>query len=640
MMPGMDGFELLRQLREDEQLKTVPVIVLSARAGEEARVEGISAGADDYLIKPFAARELLARVASRLQLSRLQEHAREEIAKSERAVREDARTLETINRVSRALASEMNLERIMQIVTDAATEISRAKFGAFFRNVANDAGESYMLFTLSGAPREAFEKFGMPRNTALFAPTFAGEGSVRLDDVTQDARYGKNAPHRGMPHGHLPVRSYLAVPVKSRSGEVIGGLFFGHPEPSVFTARAERLVSGIATQAAVAVDNARLYEQSLQLIAKLQESDRHKDEFLATLSHELRNPLAPLRNSLHLLRIAGGDSGSAAPVHEMMERQVNHLVRLVDDLLEMSRISRGTFALRRERVELAAIVNNAVETSDPLIRSAGHNLTVTLPDTPLWINGDPVRLAQILANVLNNAAKYTDPGGEIRIDARRIGGVAEIAIRDNGSGISADALPHLFEMFSRGDRSTRADHTGLGIGLALARRLVEMHGGNISVRSEGLGQGSEFLVRLPLSTDQSAGSTTANRVDAWVPRRRILVVDDNRDSAESMRLLLEFLGGDVRVAHDGPSAIEAFAQYEPAVVLLDIGMPGMDGYEVARRLRLSYPDRKALIVALTGWGQEEDRRKAREAGFDRHLIKPADVGALQTLLGSSAAELR
>jgi PAS domain S-box-containing protein len=790
MMPNLDGFELLRELRADDRLKTVPVIVLSARAGEEARVEGVTAGADDYLIKPFSANELLARVASRLQLSQLQTMARDVVAKSEaryrsifqtasvsiweedfsavkaaidelkesgvsdyreyfeqhpefvrhaidqvrildvndatlrmfhandkeellqslaavfepesqavfveelvalaqgqpnfeaetvartlrgdridvlfsvafargdtgeysalvttvditerkraeQALRADARVLETLNRVGRTLAGEMNLERIMQAVTDAATEVSGAEFGAFFRNVHTDAGESHLLYTISGASREAFEEFGMHRNPALFAATFAGEGVVRLHDVTADPRYGQ-LPQFGLPSGQLAVRSYLAVPVTSRSGEVIGGLFLGHPDPGVFTSRSERLVSGIATQTGVAIDNARLYEQSLQLIGKLQDSDRLKDEFLATLSHELRNPLAPLRNSLHLLRLAGGESGSAVPIHDMMERQVNHLVRLVDDLLEMSRISRGTFELRREKVELSAVVNNAIETADPLVRAAGHRLIVSMPNEPLYVDGDPVRLAQILANLLNNAAKYTEAGGEITVALRSAGSMAELLVRDNGSGISSEALPHIFEMFSRGDRSSGRDQTGLGIGLALARRLAEMHGGSVNARSEGLGKGSDFIVRLPLAPDQGIRPMASHRI-AVIPRKRILVVDDNRDAAESMRMLLEFLGADVHVAFDGTSALEAFASYEPALVLLDIGMPEMDGYEVARRMRAAFPELKATIVALTGWGQEDDRRKARDAGFDRHLIKPADVGALQALLGSLEEPVR
>jgi CheY-like chemotaxis protein len=317
-----------------------------------------------------------------------------------------------------------------------------------------------------------------------------------------------------------------------------------------------------------------------------------------------------------------------------MERQVNHLVRLVDDLLEMSRISRGTFELRKERVALGSIVQNAIETSDPLIQSAGHKLTLSMPEEPLWVDGDPVRLAQILANVLNNAAKYTEAGGDIEISASREGSAAKISVRDNGAGISPDALPRLFEMFSRGDRGSGRDQGGLGIGLALARRLVEMHGGSITAHSDGPGHGSEFIVQLPLSAHQSGLDGPGETGAPSIPRKRILVVDDNRDAAESLGMLLEFLGADVKVALDGPGALATFEQYDPAVVLLDIGMPGMDGYEVARRIRADFPDRGTAIVALTGWGQEEDRRRARAAGFDHHLIKPADVGALQALLGS------
>ena len=554
--------------------------------------------------------------------------------RAEGALRDEARRLETLNRLGETLAAESSLERIVQSVTDAATELSRARYGAFYFNTAGEAGESHLLYALSGAPRETFEKLGLPRGNGLFGPAFEGSAPLRLDDLTRDPRHGRNPPPRRMAEGHLPVRSYLAVPVVSRSGEMIGGLFFGHPDPGVFTERAERVVSGIAAQAAVAIDNARLDDQRLQLIEQLREADRRKDEFLATLSHELRNPLAPLRNSLHLLGLAGASVGPAAPIRDMMERQVNHLVRLVDDLLEMSRISRGTFELRKERVPLGAIIQNAIETSDPLIQGAGHRLTVSVPEEPLWVDGDPVRLAQILANLLNNAAKYTEAGGTLEVHARREGASAVIAVRDNGAGISPEAIPRLFEMFSRGDRGSGRDQGGLGIGLALARRLCEMHGGSVTARSEGPGRGSEFIVRLPLAARQAGEEIIAEAGAPPVPRKRILVVDDNRDAAESMGMLLEFLGADVRVAVDGPGALEAFEIYEPAVVLLDIGMPGMDGYEVARRIRTEFPQRHTAIVALTGWGQEEDRRRARAAGFDHHLIKPADVGALQALLGS------
>jgi CheY-like chemotaxis protein len=318
----------------------------------------------------------------------------------------------------------------------------------------------------------------------------------------------------------------------------------------------------------------------------------------------------------------------------MMERQVNHMVRLVDDLLEMSRISRGAFALRKERVEAAAIVRNAIETSEPLIHAARHHLSVSLPTEPLWLEGDPVRLAQILANLLNNAAKYTNDGGKISVDARRENDAVAISVRDNGTGIASDAMPRMFEMFSRGDRASGRSQGGLGIGLALARRLAEMHGGTLEASSAGPGKGSEFTVCLPLAGNQRADAASEGRIETPTLQKRILVVDDNRDAADSLGMILKFLGADVRVAQDGPQALEVFRSYDPSVVLLDIGMPGMDGYEVARTIRQRFPERRTSIVALTGWGQDKDRQLAREAGFDHHLIKPAEIGALQALLAS------
>ncbi|HEX6767282.1 MAG TPA: ATP-binding protein, partial [Polyangiaceae bacterium] len=554
---------------------------------------------------------------------------------------EEATMLERLNRVGRAVAAELDVDRIAQTITDAATTLCEAEFGAFFRNVTNAAGDSYLLYTLSGAPREAFEKLGMPRNTALFVPTFAGRGPVRLDDVTQDPRYGKNAPHAGMPKGHLPVRSYLAVPVTARSGRVLGGLFFGHSRPGVFGEREERLAVGIASQAALAIENAELHRQREELIEKLRDTDRRKDEFLATLSHELRNPLAPLRNSLNLLLVSGRGVAPTEPLREMMERQVNHLVRLVDDLLEMSRINRGALELRKEAVELRTIVQNALETSEPLVSAARHELSVSLPEEPVWIDGDPIRLAQIVSNLVNNAAKYTEPGGRISVEARRRDGTVEVSVRDNGMGIAPEALPRIFEMFNRGERAQTRGPGGLGVGLALAKRLAEMHGGSIEAESTGPGLGSVFRVTLPVvesgGSQPPAGTKTES---ASLPPKRILVVDDNADAAESLGALLGFLGADVRTAGDGPTALELFAAYDPMVVFLDIGMPGMDGYEVARRLRSDFPERRPVLVALTGWGQPEDRRRAREASFDHHLVKPADFGALQTLLALHDQEAR
>jgi signal transduction histidine kinase len=440
---------------------------------------------------PAAEERLLLGVAANQLSMVLQRRSAEDL------LREEARSLETLNRTGEALAAELSLERVVQQVTDAATRLTGARFGAFFYNVRNEAGESYQLYALSGAPREAFEKFSMPRNTAVFAPTFAGKGIVRSDDIRKDPRYGRNAPHRGPPAGHLPVVSYLAIPVVARSKEVIGGLFFGHPEPGVFDARAERLAAGIAAQAAVAIDNARLYERLRESAARLADADRRKDEFLATLAHELRNPLAPLRNGLESLRLAAGRPELAESVRSMMQRQLEHLVRLVDDLLDTSRISTGKIELRREWAELGAIVHSALESIGPLIERSGHRLELALPPEPVYLEADPVRLAQVFCNLLNNAAKYTEEGGQIALEVTDDGGEVVFRVRDNGIGISREMIPCIFDLFTQVDRSLDRAQGGLGVGLTLVRQLVEMHGGTVQVQSEGPNRGSEFVVRLP-----------------------------------------------------------------------------------------------------------------------------------------------
>jgi len=379
---------------------------------------------------------------------------------------------------------------------------------------------------------------------------------------------------------------------------------------------------------------ARDITQRKQAEIALREADRRKDEFLAVLAHELRNPLAPIRNSLHILLLSAPHDSTVERVSEMMERQVNHLVRLVDDLLEVSRITRGKIELRKEPVELASVVRGAVETSRPLIDTARHQLSVAIPPEPLTLEADPVRITQVIANLLNNAAKYTEEGGQIWVTARREGDGVAISVRDTGMGIPVDMLPHVFEMFRQVDNSAGRSQGGLGIGLTLVKSLTEMHGGSVQARSDGPGKGSEFVVRLPLAAGQrTLGSTgPASRPSTVFAPRRVLVVDDNHDAAESLGMLLKMLGSEVHIVYNGPDALEALRTYQPDVVLLDIGMPGMDGHEVARRIRQQPEFQHVTIIALTGWGQEEDRRRSQKAGFDYHLIKPADFSALETLL--------
>jgi PAS domain S-box-containing protein len=365
----------------------------------------------------------------------------------------------------------------------------------------------------------------------------------------------------------------------------------------------------------------------------LREADRRKDEFLATLAHELRNPLAPLRNGLTLLRLAPGQAAGTVQIREMMERQLGHLVRLVDELLDVSRVSRGMVELKRERVTLATIVNSAVETSRPLLESQGHELVVSLPEETLWLEVDLTRMSQVLANLLNNAAKYTPAGGRVTLTGAREGDRVTLRVSDTGVGIPADMLPRVFDLFTQVGRSRDRAQGGLGIGLALVQKLVELHGGTIRAESPGPGQGSTFTLTLSLAAD---GGTRASAQAAGegraVDRRRVLIVDDNIDGAESLSLLLSMLGHETRTAHDGPQALVAAGQFLPDIAFLDIGMPGMSGYEVARALRAEPRLQKVVLVALTGWGSEADKRRSWEAGFDFHLTKPVAVEQVEALL--------
>jgi signal transduction histidine kinase/CheY-like chemotaxis protein len=372
-----------------------------------------------------------------------------------------------------------------------------------------------------------------------------------------------------------------------------------------------------------------------RLMSELIETDRRKDEFLATLAHELRNPPAPLHTSVQLLRRQAPPSPALQRATDVIERQVQQLVRLVDDLLDVSRITLDKLELRKERVTLATVVQAAVEASRPLIEQCRHELTVTLPPEPVELDADLTRLAQVFLNLLNNAAKYTEPGGRIRLAAEREGAEVVVKVSDSGMGIAVEMLPRVFDMFTQSDRSLDRSQGGLGIGLTLVKRLVQMHGGSVEARSEGPGKGSEFVVRLPVAVATETGAQPEIRDGeplAPGPGHRILIVDDNEDAAEMLAELLELTGNDLRKARDGVEAVEVASAFRPDVVLLDIGLPKMNGYEVAQKIREQPWGRDMVLVALTGWGQEEDRRRSREAGFDHHLVKPVEPEALLELL--------
>jgi CheY-like chemotaxis protein/two-component sensor histidine kinase len=381
-----------------------------------------------------------------------------------------------------------------------------------------------------------------------------------------------------------------------------------------------------------------LRESEARLEEKLREADRRKDEFLAMLAHELRNPLAAVRSATEVLRHIDAPGSQLPAMRAVIERQTDQLVRMVDDLLDVSRISQGKLVLRKETIDLSAAVERAVETSQPLIEAGRHRLVVRLPPEPLQLEGDLPRLSQAVSNVLNNAAKYTEPGGHIELTVETVANEARLRVKDNGIGIPAEILPSVFDLFAQADRALHRAQGGLGIGLTLVKNIVEMHGGRAEAFSGGPGQGSEIVLHLPLAgAPCPAGlpdSGEASPGSAAPSSRRILVVDDNVDSAESLAMLLEINGHEVRTAHDGADAVEIAGAFRPRIALLDIGLPTLDGYEVARRLRQQPEMRNAVLIALTGYGQSEDRRKSMEAGFDHHLTKPVDFEVLKALLQS------
>lgn len=428
----------------------------------------------------------------------------------------------------------------------------------------------------------------------------------------------------------LGLKSYIGVPVTAR-GKTIGVITFINAESERRYDQTDLAVAqDVASRASIALENAQLYRE-------LRDADQRKDQFLATLAHELRNPLAPIGYGLEVMRLAGSENRAMADTRCMMERQLNQMTRLVDDLLDVSRITRDKIVLRKQRVELATVVLSAMEATRPLIEQAGHAITVTLPPMPIYLDADMTRLAQVFSNLLTNSAKYTPSGGQISLTAERFANEVAVTVRDNGLGIPAESMPKIFEMFSQVEHNMERAQGGLGIGLTLVRRLVEMHGGTIAVRSDGPGQGSAFTVRLPVvESTQPAAAVQGEHGVAATGQRRILVVEDNEDSAMSLGMMLALMGHEIHTAHDGLAAVAAAQQFRPDLILLDIGLPKLNGYDACFRIRQQPWASGMAIVALTGWGQDEDRRRSKEAGFDQHLVKPVQPADLEKLLAAPA----
>lgn len=376
----------------------------------------------------------------------------------------------------------------------------------------------------------------------------------------------------------------------------------------------------------------RAEEQLRKLAAELSEADYRKDVFLATLAHELRNPLAPIRNGLEVIKLAEAN-GMVEQARTMMERQLMQLIRLVDDLLDISRVTQGKLALRRERLEMGGVIDDALETSRPLIEQAGHELMVSMPDEPIFLTGDATRLAQVVSNLLTNSAKYTHQGGHIRLIVRRDAEAVVISVADDGIGIPPAMLDKVFVMFTQVDRTLERTTGGLGIGLSLVKGLVEMHGGTIKAKSDGEGKGSEFVVRLPVMIEASnLQPSCSTDVQTVMSSHRVLVVDDNRDGANSLAMMLRIMGNETRTAYDGQAGVDVAGEFGPDVILFDIGLPKLNGHEACRKIREKARGKNVVMIAVTGWGQDDDRRSSKEAGFDHHMVKPVDPKALMAML--------
>ncbi len=584
--------------------------------------------------------------------------------RTEDALRDETRILELLNQTGSVLASKLELQALVQAVTDAATQLSGATFGAFFYKTEQPDGSSLLLYTLTGAPREAFERFGNPRATALFAVTFRGEGNVRCDDVRKDPRFGQMAPHHGMPAGHLPVCSYLAIPVQSRTGEIIGGLFFGHPEPGVFTARSERLVEGVAAQAAVAIDNARLFEdvkRAAEERAELLEAERRaraevervsimKDEFLATLSHELRTPLTAVLGWSELLL-----DGAADPAHlkrglETIARNARAQAKLIEDLLDMSRIVSGKVRLDVQRTDLEAVVEAALDAVQPSADAKELRLLKIIDPLAGPVFGDPDRLQQVIWNLLSNAVKFTPKRGRIQLTVGRVNSHIEITVTDSGPGISPEFLPHVFERFRQADASTTRKYGGLGLGLAIVKQLVELHGGTVRAESQGEGAGATFIVSLPFGVlrdhidrqHPTTGRIAVVRDEVDLTGIKVLVIDDEPDTRDLVKWVLLGSKAEVVTGASADEALERVQLHRPDVIVSDIGIPERDGYQLIRDVRALPASRggQTPAIALTAFARSEDRTRALLAGYQLHLSKPVEpkelIATVASLVGRTS----
>ena len=633
-MPGMDGLETAELIRRRRKSAHTPIIFITAFSDEMHTARGYTLGAVDYILSPVVPNILRSKVKALVQLNRLnaelKKRSDERVAlvkeQAARSVAEEShRRAAFLAEATRVMASSLDVDTILQGVAGLVVPYM-ADYGAIV--LVNDDGsvraqrsskvagwEQYLA-----ASHEAFEAM-LARCRADVIEKSAHEICDRLTPPPRDGDAADDAPP-GEIH---------AFPLVTR-GKVRGALLLALGPSARRLAGADlALADSLAGRAASALDNCLLYEE-------IQRADRRKNEFLATLSHELRNPLAPMRAALHMLRSQSVDPERARTLLQTMDRQVVQMTRLVDDLLDISRITRGAIELRREALDVSSEIRNAIESCQGQLEIGRHRLVVTLPAEPLQVVADRVRLQQILENVILNAAKYTEPGGRIEVSAEGEAANVVVRVRDNGIGIAPDKLLQVWDLFVQVDESPERIRKGLGIGLALVKDLVRRHGGTVEAASDGLGTGSTFTIRLPRAARDavpSAAQEESRGAAQAAGPTRVLIVDDNLDAAETLAMMLALLGQDTRQAHEGDGALKAAVEFRPELVFMDIGLPGLSGHEIASRMRRDLGMTDTYIVALSGYGTEEDRRKSLHAGFDSHLVKPLDPTALPGILAAA-----
>jgi PAS domain S-box-containing protein len=578
----------------------------------------------------------------------------------EETLREQAEALRTLNQVVQIISAELQLRKAVQAVTDAATDLTGARFGAFFYNALDENGEYQTLYTVAGMPDEIFAEFP-PSTDCLLGPTFKEEGAVRIADLKLEPRYHQSSPFHGIPEQRLRVASYLAVPVVSRSGDVVGGLFLGHPISGFFSERDQFTTTGLAAQAAIAMDNARLYEASksmraeaeraaaenARLFRQAEESSRLKEEFLATVSHELRTPLNAILGWARMLRTGQLTGENQTKALDTIERNARAQAQLIDDLLDVSRIVTGKLRMDVQPCDPSSFIDSAIEAVRPAADAKGVRLQRVLDTSTIAVPGDPVRLQQVVWNLLSNAIKFTPRDGHVQVRLERVNSHMEIVVSDTGYGISPDFLPYVFDRFRQADQKTSRQYGGMGLGLAIVRHLVELHGGTVKASSEGEGKGATFTVSLPITpiyqVDVTGGRVHSAARDLLPPEctdrldnLKVLVVDDELDTRELLRQGLEHCGAQVTLAGSVAEAMEALERDWPDVLISDIGMPVEDGYDLIKQVR-NLGDRKGnkiATIALTAYTRVEDRMHALRAGYHMHVPKPVELAELVAVAAS------